>query len=286
MITDPAASQPGTHLDPDQLADLFEGLLDPPTTESARAHLASCPLCSTDFALIAGDTGLADLLPPVPIPRDVLIRVEAALDREPPLSTAPAADTAPAGHAAARPRRRRFRIALGGLAGATLVIVGGIGTVVALNSGSDGVRKSASNAAADGAGPRPNAGGVQSGEAASPVPGMSPQVGVAPDGGSSGPTFSTLSIQQQAEGLIGGHMSTPANGTPQKGATACLPNSVPSGAQLLAEAQIQYQGKPATLSVYSRPGSTTVADVFVVDLDSCTSGKTGQAVDQTTVPRP
>ncbi|MBS2534044.1 hypothetical protein KGQ20_14820 [Catenulispora sp. NF23] len=284
MITDPAASQPGTHLDPDQLADLFEGLLDPPATESARAHLASCPLCSTDFALIAGDTGLADLLPPVPIPQDVMIRVEAALDREPPLSTAPAADTVPAGHAAARPRRRRFRIALGSLAGATLVIVGGIGGIVALNSGSGEAKSNADSAAANGAVTRPDGVGSQSDKA--PGPGMSPQVGVGPDHGSSSTTDSTLTIQQQAEDLIGGHMSAPANGTSQGSSPVCLPSSVPSGAQLLAHTQTQYQGKPASLSVYSQPGSTTVADVYVVDLDSCTSGKTGQAVTQTTIPRP
>ncbi|HEY3478085.1 MAG TPA: hypothetical protein VGL02_04215, partial [Streptomyces sp.] len=149
MMTDPAASRPGTHLDPDQMADLFEGLLDSGAADAARAHLATCPVCAGDFALIAGEAdfgGLGDLLPPIPIPQDVVARVEAALHREPPLAPA----TAPASHAAQPPRRRRFRLAFGSLAGATLVIAGGIGTFAALNSGGDSSKGAGTSTVAEG----------------------------------------------------------------------------------------------------------------------------------------
>jgi hypothetical protein len=178
-----------------------------------------------------------------------------------------------------------LRLALGSLAGATLVIVGGVGTLVALNN-NESHTGSASSTAAGGSSnsANPHAGGAQPDKAQSTVPGMSPQVGGAPDRAPSNSADNVLGVQQQAEDLIGGHMSAPANGTSQNAGPQCLPNSVPSGTQPLAGSQFQYQGKQASLSVYARPGDTTVADVYVVDLDSCVSGKTGQAVVQTTIP--
>jgi negative regulator of sigma E activity len=291
MMTDPAASRPGTHLDPDQMADLFEGLLDPAAADEARAHLASCPLCSADFALIAGEADLGDLgelLPPTPIPHDVMARVEAALYREPPLP-APAAQE-PVGHhaaaasAASPARRRRFRISLGALAGATLVIAGGIGVVTAMNGGGNDKGSSGSSAAA-GRAPDAQSGGGAHADTQVPGGAMSPQVGAAPSPNAGADQSSQESIKQQAEDLLGQRGQTPA-GTSEFGGPACLPPGLTAGSRLLGSTHTEFQGKPALLLVYSEPGSTTVADVYVIAPDTCTSGNPGQVVDHITVPRP
>jgi hypothetical protein len=279
MMTDPAAPRPGTHLDPDLMADLFEGLLDAAAADGARAHLASCPLCSADFALITGEADLGELLlPPVPIPQDVVARVEAALYREPPLAGAgaPAPVGSPVGHAAvaAQPRRRRFRIALGSLAGAALVVAGGIGVVTALNNGT--TSSSASSNAAGGAA-HPDTNGSH---AAGQAPGAEPNTA----GGS--PGFGDMSIAQQAEALLSLHPVTPANGTAQAARPDCPPAAVPAGTKLLASTQTVYEGKQAWLLLYPRSGSATAVDVYVVDLDACTSGNPGQSVDHVVITRP
>jgi len=291
MMTDPAASRPGTHLDTDQMADLVEGLLDAAAADEARAHLASCPVCSADFALISGEadlgglTGLGEpadlgeLLPPMPIPQDVMARVEAALYREPPLGT-PAAVPAAAG---APPRRRRFRMALGSLAGAALVIVGGLGVVTALNNGAGSSKDSNSSAAGNAAGPD-----ADGSHAAGQVPGAQSQVGGAEPGTSpDSPGFSgNMSIAQQAESLLSQHMMTPANGTGQSARPDCPPPEVPAGTKLITSAQTEYQGKPAWMLLYPQPGSATLVEVYVVYVDACTSGNPGQSVDHVEITRP
>lgn len=285
MMTDPAASRPGTHLDPDQMADLVEGLLDAAAADGARAHLASCPLCSADFALITGEADLGELgdlgglLPPMPIPQDVMARVEAALHREPPLGTAAAAPAA----AATKPRRQRFRMALGSLAGAALVIAGGIGVVTALNNATSSSKDSSSTAAGNGAGPN-----IDGSHAAGQLPGAkSPQAGGSEPGTSAdNPGFSDMSIVQQAEALLSLHTVTPANGTAQAARPDCPPAAVPAGTKLIGSTQTVYQGKSAWLLLYPRSGSTTLVDVYVVDVDMCTSGNPGQSVDHVVITRP
>ncbi|WP_194913460.1 hypothetical protein [Catenulispora rubra] len=290
MMTDPAASRPGTHLDPDQMADLVEGSLDAAAADRARAHLASCPVCSADFALITGEADLADLgglLPPMPIPQDVVARVEAALYREPPLGTAATARASagsPVGRsaAAAQPRRRRFRMALGSLAGAALVVVGGIGAVTALNNATSS-SKDSSTAAGNAAGPS-----VDGSHVAGQGPGTeSPQAGVIkPDATSGGSGFSDAGIAQQAQALLSLHTMTPANGTAQAAKPDCPPTVVPAGTKLIGSTQTVYQGKPAWLLLYPRAGSATLVDVYVVDVDMCTSGNPGQSVDHVVITRP
>ncbi|MEY9857662.1 anti-sigma factor RsiW [Catenulispora sp. GAS73] len=275
MMTDPAASRPGTHLDPDQIADLVEGLLDDAAADEARAHLASCPLCSADFALITGEGDLADLsgsLPPMPIPQDVVARVEAALYREPPLATASAAPAAAPAAAAAQPRHRRFRIALGSLAGAALVVTGGIGVVTALNSATGSSKESSSTAAGNGAAPN----------AAGSFPGGESQAGGAETHASE--ASPPMSITQQAEALLGQHMMT-ANGTAQTARPDCRPSTVPAGTKLITSGQTVYQGKPAWLLLYPGPGSATLVDVYVVDVNACTSGNPVQSLTQFVITR-
>lgn len=283
MITDPAASRPGTHLDPDQLADLSEGLLDPAAADLARTHLATCRLCSADFALIAGEdpgdlygAGLAELLPPTPIPQDVVTRIEAALHREPPLGAVqPSAD-----HASARPRRRRFRLALGSLAGAALVVVGGIGVLTATHGGSSDSKSSTS--AANGAAPNTQNGGdsrVGGGSQESPALG-------APNTASPGGSFGALSIEKQAENLLGLHVESPASGTGQAGKAQCTPDTVTAGTRPIASTLTSYQGQPAWLLLYAEPGGSKIVDVYVVDRDSCGSDNLGHVAYHTTVTRP
>ena len=268
MMTDPAASHPGTHLDPDQMADLFEGLLDTAAAEGARAHLASCPLCSSDFALITGEVDLGELLPPIPIPQDVVARVEAALHREPPLHTA--ATPSPGSHAVTSPpRRRRLRIALGSLAGATLVVAAGIGLFTVVNNNGNSSKSSNSVASGGAARPSDTAGDV------------------APDKSLVGTRgFGDMSIAQQAEALLSHHGMTPANGTAQPAKPDCPPSTVPPGTKLTASAQIQYQGKQAWLLLYPQVGSATAFDVYVVDVDACIPGNPGQYVYHIVVTRP
>lgn len=290
MMTDPAASRPGTHLDPDRMADLFEGLLDGAAAEEARAHLASCRLCAADYALIAGEADLGDLgdlLPPTPIPHDVMARVEAALYREPPL-VAPSAP-APVGHhaaaasAASPARRRRFRIRLGALAGATLVVVGGIGVITAVNGGSG--KGSSHDSTAAGSAPSSQSGSGAHADSQAPDGAMSPQVGVAPNTKSPAREPSRESVGQQAENLLKQHGQTAA-GTGEFGEPVCAPEGVAAGTRLLASTQTQYAGKPAVLLVYAESDNTTVADVYVVDSGTCTSDNPGQVLDHVTVPRP
>lgn len=302
MMTDPAASRPGTHLDPDQMADLFEGLLDTAAADGARAHLASCPECSADFAIISGQADLGELLPPVPIPPDVVARIEAALYREPPLGTGRAAGAqgaqdaqsalgahgAPAasGHTATavRPRRRRFRIALGALAGASLVIAGGFGLVTALNNANSTYKSSDRSVAPDGAPSSQSADGSRNGGSA-PGRVMSPQAGSAGPTATGASPFKSLSLEQQAEALLGQHLTTPAAGTTANTGIQCRPAGLAGDTKPLALTQTQYQGKTVWLLIYAKPGSTTLADVYVVDADSCTSGNSGQVVDEFEIPR-
>lgn len=301
MMTDPAASGPGIHLDPDRLADLFEGLLEPAAADEARAHLASCALCAADFALIAGEADLAerggpgalgDLLPPTPIPQDVVARVEAALYREPPLSGASGASgsaiasSAPATAVpAGRPRRRRFGITLGALAGATLVVAGGIGVVTALNSGNSDHTTSSNSAVAGGA-PSSESGNGSHAAGQAPKGAMSPQLG-APEPDSTGTQrYSDESLVQQAQALLTEHVQTPAAGTNQTARPQCPPPGVANSTRPLASTQTEYQGRPAWLMIYAQPGNATVADVYVVDLSTCTPGNPGQVADHFTIARP
>jgi hypothetical protein len=290
MMTDPAASGPGTHLEPDRLADLFEGLLDVGAAEAARAHLGSCALCSADFALIAGEAegDLDALLATTPIPQDVVIRIEAALHREPPLSApAPAAQ-----HAAPRRRSRRFRLALGSLAGACLVIVGGIGAFSALNSGS-GASNSYTSSSKQ---PEPALGSQSPGEAHAQdkTPGDSaPGAGAGADGTVPSPGTSKqqaavngAAIQQQALSLLE-HPETASPGTGQLANFKCPPPDVQGTGLPLAGTTITYAGQPAELLVYAKPGSATVDSVYVVSLGpSCVQDQPGSVLYQTEITRP
>lgn len=298
MMTDPAASRPGTHLDPDRMADLLEGLLDAASADGARAHLASCPVCSADFALISGEGDpdelsglgrlgrLGDLLPPVTIPQDVVTRIEAALYREPPLGTGSAAGAdsgrGAEGAAAARPRRRGFRVTLGALAGATLVAAGGFGIVTALDHGSSTSKSDSSTAAA---GSAPSSQSTDGSRLAGPAPNaqqMSPQVGGVPANPSSISDANGLTIEQQAQALLSQRLMNPSSATP---GGECEPAGMATAAKPLTGAQTRYQGKTVWLLIYPASGNPAVADVFVVDANGCSPDNPGQVLDKFEIAR-
>ncbi|NUP53257.1 MAG: zf-HC2 domain-containing protein [Catenulispora sp.] len=313
MVTDSAASSPDTHLDPDRLADLAEGLLDPASAGAAQQHLASCPACAEDFALITMDAGLftadsglaaraaAELAAPVPIPAEVAIRIEAALHREPPLT--PLAPPTSAPHHSVAPRRnRRFRLWAGSLAGASLVVAGAFAGIAALSStGADSQKSSASGASSGdlarnpalsdsapsdskAAGVAPNAAGTAAGGGA-----LNPHssAAAAPSGASAA---SALSIQNQAEQLLKktGQSQPQAAGS-TGGATEPAPFlCAPAGWQgytPLGMTAITYQGQSAELLVYPKPGDATRATVYVVSLTGCTATAPGTVLYSTEVPR-
>lgn len=291
MRIDPAASGPDTHLDPDRMADLFDGLLAPDAAEAARGHLASCAQCADDFALITMDSGLAGVLTPEPIPMDVAIRVEAALHREPPLSGASTGSAGSAASAASQqsvaPRRsRRFRLVFGSLAGASLVIAGAVAGITALNSSADS-KSSVSTAAGNDTSSRDSLHGDSTNSkaagAAPDVTGPSSVPALAPD--------SPQSVESQAEQLLRKSGQTPqaANGSGESKAQSerfqCPPDGLQNVAPLGMTA-ITYQGQPAELLAYPKPGDPLTAAVYVVATTGCTASAPGHVLYSTEVPRP
>jgi hypothetical protein len=102
---------PDDHLDPDAIAALDEGLDD----DGARlAHVHSCEVCSRQLAQVRTTRALLSALPEEPMPADVAARVQAALPREPMLTT-----IVPRG---ARRRRWMSSPALAGLGAAAAAI--------------------------------------------------------------------------------------------------------------------------------------------------------------------
>lgn len=287
MSTDPRSSGPETHLDPDLMADLYDGLLTPDAAESARRHLASCQTCAADFALITQDFGLAGFVTPEPIPAEVAIRIEAALHREPALSAPSAAPQ----HSAAPRRTRRFRIMVGSLAGASLVIAGVFAGVTALNSG-DGGHGATSTAAGDryvSKNENPpgdsKAGGAQAPNAVAPSSEAAGQVPSAALG---------LTVEQQAEQLLrqsgrtqslaGSAAGAGGDSKAESSRFACPPAGF-ADVSPLATAPTTYQGQPAELLVYAKPGDAATAAVYVIATKGCTPGSAGQVLYTTEVPR-
>lgn len=71
---------PDQHLEPDQIADLQEGLLEPPVAAEAREHLSACQRCQRDLrALDEVSTALAGAAHLEPMPTEVAARLDAAL---------------------------------------------------------------------------------------------------------------------------------------------------------------------------------------------------------------
>ncbi|GAA2027673.1 hypothetical protein GCM10009839_28230 [Catenulispora yoronensis] len=314
MVIDPAASGPDTHLDPDRMADLYDGLLGPDETDAAQRHLASCDQCAEDFALLTMDSvsGLAEFLAPepTPIPAEVAIRIEAALHREPPL-TPQATGSAEPHHSAAPRRSRRFRLVFGSLAGASLVVAGAFAGIAALNAGGSGsstAKSSTVTSLADGAdsanrapaGQSPAAGGAApnavaprpSTPSSASAPGLAP--GGTPPGGEidAPPSVATgPDIDQQAQQLLGRIRQNQAVGSGSSGMktdTASFQCPPPGfgGTTPLGMASITYAGQAAELLVYPKPGDPAHAAVYVVATASCTAPGPGTVLYTSEISRP
>ena len=148
------------HVDPEVLADLQEGLLDPPAVAAAEAHLVGCPACRGELAALdAVRHRLAAAGPVGPLPDDLVDRLDGALA---------AAATEPDSTAASRtvipmrsPQRdtpRGMRL-LQAAAALVLVFAGGALAVSALDGlGGGSSQDSAGSAASDASVPKATAG--------------------------------------------------------------------------------------------------------------------------------
>lgn len=148
------------HVDPEVLADLQEGLLDPPAAAAAEAHLVGCPACRGELAALDEVRDrLAAAGPVGPLPDDLVDRLDQALA---------AAATEPGSTAASRtviplrsPQRdtpRGMRL-LQAAAALVLVFAGGALAVSALDGlGGSSSQDSAGGAASDAGAPKATAG--------------------------------------------------------------------------------------------------------------------------------
>jgi anti-sigma factor RsiW len=235
-VTTPVASGGSEHLDPDLLADLAEELLDRDAASAARAHLASCTICTADYALIVDAATLLSVIDPEPIPAEVAIRIGAALEREPALGSAPERAAVPS-HRAGRPLGQRIKVLFASVAGAAALIVGGFFGVSALSSSSTTSQKS------------------------------SPSLSHEAAGGSSALSFANeAQVQQGALDLLAkkSHAISPNAATAPntyKSTNECWQDPKPGTASIAMES-IHYQGQPAELFVYA--AGDKAADVVVV----------------------
>lgn len=105
--------------DVDVLADLAARLLPPAQDRAARAHTDSCAECSTMLEALDRTGSQLRWLPPIPMPADVVSRIEAALGAEAQIVSIDQL----------RNRRRRRQQVLG-VAAAGVIVLGGGGVLV------------------------------------------------------------------------------------------------------------------------------------------------------------
>lgn len=133
MVIRPDGS--GGHLDPLEIAEHAEGLLETERAATVEAHLASCGQCRDVAASVAGvTTTLAAQPREVPIPDGVAARIDAALADEAASRTAPAAQGSGAEGFWARLRGRMPAIAAGA---ASVAVLGLIGYAISETGGGD-----------------------------------------------------------------------------------------------------------------------------------------------------
>ncbi len=119
--------------DVDVLADLAARLLPPADDRAARGHTDTCAECSTILETLDRTGNQLRWLPPIPMPADVVSRIDAAL----------AAETKIVSIDHLRSRRRRRQQVLG-IAAAGAIVLGGAGVLMTqLGDGSSGADVSA-----------------------------------------------------------------------------------------------------------------------------------------------
>jgi hypothetical protein len=148
------------HVDPEVLADLQEGLLDPPAAAATEAHLVGCPACRGELAALdAVRDELAAAGPGGPRPDDLAQRLDQALAvaATEPGSTAASPTVIPL-RSPQRDTPRGMRL-LQAAAALVLVFAGGALAVSALDGlGGSSSQDSAGGAASDAAAPKATAG--------------------------------------------------------------------------------------------------------------------------------
>lgn len=128
-----------THLGPEELADLQEGLLDPDRAEAATGHLRTCSDCRRDDeALSAVRVRLASAAEAGPMPADVSTRLDEALAdagrREGSWASAATVTVTPLAAASSRRTPTGSRVLQAAAAAVILLAVGALG-VSALGGG-------------------------------------------------------------------------------------------------------------------------------------------------------
>lgn len=274
-------STPSTHLDPDRLADLHEGLLDPAETSAAEQHLAGCAACSADLDAIAG---LPDVLAGAaevgPMPEDLVRRIDGALTEA---AAAPSAGTAArtvtplADRRSSSPRGMRI---LQAAAVIVVLLAGGALGISALDGGggdTNTAARSAGGQAADEAGKRVPI-------TASGRDWTKPELAAAgPDfaRGTLGPPVAEYSRSKDSGRASGGNgesVPSPAaadSATSQlrePGAiTACSRNLTGRDTAPLSIDLAKFEGQPAAVFAFPTPGDLSRVDLFVVAPD-CPTG--------------
>lgn len=283
-MTDTHHSGGSPHVDPEALADLQEGLLDPPAAAAAEGHLVGCRDCRGQLARFEEIRHrLAAAEPVGPLPDDLAERLDQALA---------AAATEPGSTAASRtviPMRSPQRATARGMrllqAAAVLVLVfaGGALGVSALDGlGND---STSNDSAAGGAG--------DTGSSAT-KPDASFPVSI------SGRDWTAATLQQDAPRLAAGDLVPSQAGRLSSGGSGAAPEASDGAARELADAPAsrlaggqplascaaglagapvtpvavdlaRYEGEPAAVLVLPTTDDPSALDVFVVE-PACPTG--------------
>lgn len=255
---------PAHHLDPDQVADLLEGLLPEDQAHTAEAHLAGCADCAAlrdDLAAVPGLLAAGSAADPMPA--DVVDRVGAALAGA--QATLTAAPTVVPLRAAAR---ASWQMRLTQAAAVIVLLLAGVGVVLSvLGSGEDAGTSDAAGGQA--AGPRAaDSGGY-------PVT-------------ASGRDWTLRSLQKEAPSMVAGTFGADVAAEPRsEGSGAeegpaltsnpaarlaggpelaeCVGNLALGPVTPLAVDLASWEGKPAAVIIVPTPDDPTTADVYVVD---------------------
>ncbi|MFF4339513.1 hypothetical protein ACFY00_06175 [Kitasatospora sp. NPDC001540] len=288
---------PSDHPGPDALADLAEELLPPERAAALHAHLADCPACAEDLALLRE---LPDLLADTPVPampQDLADRLAAALAAEsaartetrpqtpaeppratppsgPPAPPAPARTGSPAGAPTAstgpgrppRRRRRGARLLLATAAVALVVLGAGLGGAL-LDRGGDSGKSTAAGAAS----PMAAADGSQAAKSTGGDSTAPRQV--APGNGAEavGPDFTPEQLPAQVRQLLDGKTPYQLGAPTPDAATAPAPCVLEaaghSGEQPAAVGPGRYRGRTVLALVFRPPGGSGPLDVYLATPD-------------------
>ncbi|GLW68667.1 hypothetical protein Kpho02_09660 [Kitasatospora phosalacinea] len=288
---------PSDHPGPDALADLAEELLPPDRAAALHAHLAACPACAEDFALLRE---LPDLLADTPVPampQDLADRLAAALaaesaaraearpqtpaatPAEPPRPTPPSTPSAPArtGSPAGappattgpgRPPRRRRR-------GARLLLATAAVALVALGAGLGGALldrgSSRDSGAASAHAPVTAADGSQADKTTGGDPTAPRQVAPGNGAEATGPDFTPDRLPAQVRQLLDGkaphQLGAPTPEAASVPASCVLEAAGHPGEQPAAVGPGRYQGRPVLALVFRPPGGSGPLDVYLATPD-------------------